>query len=104
MHHCVIGLQNNLDKLSASVEENSKLTPLKAEKTSTAVVDKSLPAEGVRTVTYDDKNLVKKCVFRFFIFIFFPTATVLDKNEIQTLNINLVFPYRLRILCVRFLY
>lgn len=55
-------LQNNLDKMSVSTDENVKLTPSKVALTSSAVVDKSVPKEVVRSVTSDEKNLVRMTV------------------------------------------
>lgn len=54
-----ITVQNNFDNLSArSNEDNVKLTPTKVSVTSAAVLDKSVPLEGARSVTYDDKKQV----------------------------------------------
>jgi hypothetical protein len=45
-----------------STDENVKLTPSKVALTSSAVVDKSVPKEVVRSVTSDEKNLVRMTV------------------------------------------
>lgn len=46
-----VSQQNNLDKSSVNTDENSKLTPVKVP------AYHSMPKEGIKSVTYDEKNL-----------------------------------------------
>lgn len=50
-----------------TTDENVKLTPSKAVPTSAPVVEKIVPKESTRSVTYDDKNLVRITVIHIYL-------------------------------------